>query len=112
MIPPIWSMWAWVGMTASTSAGSMPDCLRLATSRPMSSLRLTELMPVSNKASLSPVLIAHHLGKFLRGGTAEGVLRIADRQRSVRDHRRLDGSELEAIERGCWRVQRRRLGLR
>jgi hypothetical protein len=44
-------------VTASTSAGSMPDCLRLETSRPMSSLRLTELVPVSNKASLSPVLI-------------------------------------------------------
>ena len=39
------------------SLGSIPDCLRLATSRPMASVRLTELIPVSNKASLSPVLI-------------------------------------------------------
>src|SRR5262245_35939264 len=46
-----------VGMTASMSLGSMPDCLRLAASRPIASLRLTELIPVSNKASLSPVLI-------------------------------------------------------
>jgi len=57
-------------------------------------------------------LIAHHLAEFLRGGTAEGVLRIADRQRPVRHHGRLDGSELEAIECRCRRVQHRRLGLR
>src|SRR5262249_27470493 len=53
----IWSMCAWVGMTSSMSLGSIPDCLRLVTSRPIASLRLTELIPVSNSASLSPVLI-------------------------------------------------------
>src|SRR5215510_9315246 len=57
MMPPIWSMCAWVGMTSSMSLGSIPDCLRLVTSRPIASLRLTELIPVSNSASLSPVLI-------------------------------------------------------
>src|SRR5215831_8159899 len=46
-----------VGMTWSMSLGSIPDCLRLVTSRPIASLRLTELIPVSNSASLSPVLI-------------------------------------------------------
>src|SRR5262245_15836592 len=57
MIPPTWSICAWVGMTWSMSLGSIPDCLRLVTSRPIASLRLTELIPVSNSASLSPVLI-------------------------------------------------------
>jgi len=33
------------------------DFLRLATSSPIASVRFTELMPVSNSASLSPVLI-------------------------------------------------------
>ena len=57
-------------------------------------------------------LIVHHLAKFLRRGTAEGVFWVADRQRPVRHHGRLDGSELEAIECRCRRVQHRRLGLR
>jgi hypothetical protein len=57
MIPPMWSMWACVGMTASMSLGSIPDAFRFATNRPIASLRFTELMPVSNKASLSPVLM-------------------------------------------------------
>src|SRR5262249_39300770 len=36
------------------------------------------------------------------GGTAEGVFRIADRQRPVRHHGRLDGSELEANGAGAF----------
>ena len=54
-------------------------------------------------------LIAHHLGQLFRGRAAKGVFRIADREWSVRDHRRLDGAELEAIESRHRRVEQRRL---
>ena len=61
MMPPMWSMCAWVGITASMSLGSMPASLRLAARRPIRLSRLTELMPVSNTASLSPVLMTSAL---------------------------------------------------
>jgi hypothetical protein len=57
-------------------------------------------------------MIAHHLADLFGGRTAEGVFRIADRQRSVRHDRRLDAAELETIECRGRRVEHRRLGLR
>ena len=57
-------------------------------------------------------MIAHHLADLFGGRAAEGILRIADRQRPVRHDRRLDAAELETIERGGRCVERRRLGLR
>jgi hypothetical protein len=55
-------------------------------------------------------MIGHHLAELVRGWAAEGILWIADRKRSVGHHRRLDASELEAIERRRQRVEHWRLG--
>ncbi len=55
-------------------------------------------------------MIGHHLAELVRGRAAEGIFWIADRKRSVGHHRRLDASELEAIERRRLRVEHRRLG--
>jgi hypothetical protein len=127
MIPPMWSMWAWVGMTASMSLGSIPDCeMRRqpahgvgALDRAHPGLEQRELVAgidhedvlIQHHIVGRQEMVAHHPAELLRGRPAKGILRVADRERSVRHHRRLDGSELEAIEGGRRRVEHRRLGV-
>jgi hypothetical protein len=86
----------------------------------MSSVRLTEAIPVSNRASLSPVFddervlihhqlvgrqetIGHHLLDVGGRRTDEGGFRYADDQ-TIRHDRRFDVADVEAIK-------GRRLGL-